>query len=451
MAQAHISKDNGYGHHPRTEDGGRVARYSRAAVENEVHLALQIDNYFQIGAVYGQWAADRAVTEVCNALLTLGGRKDAATRTHVLPDGDGRLKAIFWSSTVDVRSLVHACCVTLGTTPIPCGKASVVPVISVGFPAANLAAEGAERDAVLLRSADEALELAAVGNGISGFGVTATAAPVFESDMALAADLLSAMAEGPVLAWQPVRNADSACDMLYREALLRAVNDDGTPMSPVIGLQAIERLGLTMALDCVVVSHVLDELEASSQDVCLAVNISARSARCSFWWSEVFARLARDRSLASRLLVEITETAPLPSISEAVAFVDRLRAFGCTIAIDDFGVGYSSIRTLLALRPDIVKINALFLHRAACTDTDRRAFEHLVGLAESLAPTVVVEGVQTDEQRKLARDAGAFWQQGYHHGAPSLCRPWRGRHVEFVVPAPLQDAALNVDRRQAVQ
>lgn len=443
MVQALILEDSGDGSPPGMEGGGSVACYSRPTFENEVHLALRVDNYFQIAAAYGQRAADRAVAEVHNTLLTLGGRKDAATRTAVLPDGNERLKVIIRSRTDEVRSHIHACCIALGTTPIPCDGASVVPVISVGFPAPDLAVDGSERDAALLRSASQALEAIAPGGGVP------TISPAYESDMAAAVALLSALRDALSLAWQPVRNAESVCEILYREALLRIVDADGSAASAGAAMQAVERLGCERALDSLIVSKVLDELEAAP-DIRLAVNISAGSARLGFWWTELLSRLARDRSLARRLIIEITETAPLPAISEAVAFVDRLRALGCAVAIDDFGVGFSSIRTLLALRPDIIKIDALFLHRATRSDTDRRAFEHLVGLANSLAATVVVEGVQTGEQEKLACDAGAFWQQGYHHGRPSLCRPWRV-HAHRSMPEQPQASLPNAERRQAMQ
>ncbi|WP_123905446.1 hypothetical protein [Sphingobium cloacae] len=139
----------------------------------------------------------------------------------------------------------------MSTTPIACGKVSVVPVISVGFPAPDIAIHGGDRDSALLRSASEALEAASPG-GIS------TVSPAYESDMAKAAALLSAVASAPTLAWQPVRNAESACEILYREALLRTVDAHGVAASAGAAVQAIERLECGPALDCLIVSKVPD-------------------------------------------------------------------------------------------------------------------------------------------------------------------------------------------------
>lgn len=81
-------------------------------------------------------------------------------------------------------------------------------------------------------------------------------------------------------------------------------------------------------------------------------------------------------------------------------------------------------RDAALLRPDAVKVDAFYLKRASKTETDRRTYDHLVGLAATLAGTVIAKGVESAEDSELACDAGAYWQQGDHQGAPSLGRSW---------------------------
>jgi len=251
--------------------------------------------------------------------------------------------------------------------------------------------------------------------------------------MALASKLLLAIAPAepgrnaaptPALFWQPIRHAGDSSAIFYHEALIRLIDHDFEPRSPAATFLSLERLGLVRVVDHYVISQVLDELEMAP-DIVLGVNISARSVVRDKWWDEIKDRLQRAPDLAGRLVIEITETAAIPDVSSAVRLVSDLRRLGCRIAIDDFGTGFSSVRQLLALAPDIVKIDRFFLRRGMACDRQREALRHLIALARSLGATVIVEGVESDEQAEVALEAGGIWQQGYHWGRPAASRSWR--------------------------
>jgi len=243
------------------------------------------------------------------------------------------------------------------------------------------------------------------------------------ADMAEASKLLAMVAADQLeLAWQAVCATSDLWEVLYYEALLRVAGQDPGGAAPTDAIEALERLGLVRVLDAHVVAKVLDQLEADPS-IFLGVNISARSATLDHWWMEIERRLCARRDLARRLVIEITETAEI-SPSHATAFADHMRRLGCRIALDDFGVGFASIRRLLALSPDIVKIDSLFVRRAPLSGRDGQVFAHIVGLARAIAPLVVVEGVETDDQCKLTEDAGATWFQGYRSGGATMVRPW---------------------------
>lgn len=128
--------------------------------------------------------------------------------------------------------------------------------------------------------------------------------------------------------------------------------------------------------------------------------------------------LAAEPDVAERLVIEITETAAFANLGLAVDFADRLRGLGCCIAVDDFGASHATRRRLLALKPDIAKVDALYLRLASVSPEDAAVLHHLVGLAGSLATTVVVEGVETGEMLAIAERTGAAWFQGHFVGAP---------------------------------
>lgn len=244
---------------------------------------------------------------------------------------------------------------------------------------------------------------------------------LYRNDMESVAQAFRCAGEGRMAAhWQPVCHYADPSRILYHEGLAR-FDDPSAALSPATIFPALERTGTATAFDWVMVRHVLEELRAHPEAV-LAVNISASSAHLNGWWRGVLDMLAGEPDLAARLVVEITETEPIAHIHDAVAFARALRATGATLALDDFGAGFTSIRQLMDLVPALVKIDGLFLQRATRDGNPCHSLPHLIGLIRELGGTVIVEGVETQIMADLAYISGAVWQQGYHHGRPSATR-----------------------------
>ncbi|AOH86203.1 hypothetical protein AWL63_21830 [Sphingomonas panacis] len=356
-------------------------------------LFLGIANLRSIGAAFGDHAAIAVRREIGQRFDSLG----AGARP-----GHGESASVndrLWEVDGDDGSHRHLQAFT---------RFMAAPVVFEGFRIhASLAERGAEAPGL-------AISMGSGGRDRAGWGSR------YHGDMALAADLFENIFEKePLLARQAIHDAGADGQVLYHECLLRRRGDDGTVQSSADGIQAMERLGLIRALDRIMVLRVLRELQ-NAPDVRLGVNISAQSATCDFWWSDIVARLSMTPGLAERLVIEITETSAPVAISEMVRFADRMRGFGCRIALDDFGVGHASIDQLLAIRPDIAKIDALFLRRAQSSPRDRRVLHHLVGLAASVSDIVIIEGVESEADSALAREAGSHWQQGYLFGRPTV-------------------------------
>lgn len=247
----------------------------------------------------------------------------------------------------------------------------------------------------------------------------------YRGDMQLVADCFEALQQKRLqFAWQPVRHAGTGVDILYHECLLRVIGHSGVIQPPGDYVPALERLGLIRMLDRHVVQRVIEELR-EAPSLTLAANISAHSVVGDAWWHSLHKCLAAEPDVARRLVLEITESAALPSIPAAAAFIGEMRALGCKIAIDDFGMGHSSLHHIVALKPDIVKVDAFYTRWAGQSADACTGLGHLVGLLKSLAPIVVVEGIGSEEERAMVLAAGAAWQQGYHLGCPTSLRPSR--------------------------
>ncbi|ABE37036.1 EAL domain protein [Paraburkholderia xenovorans LB400] len=207
---------------------------------------------------------------------------------------------------------------------------------------------------------------------------------------------------------------DAPADILYREALARMTVDNEV-MLPGRFIPALEQLGLMRPFDCYVLRRTLDEIRRMPAAY-LGCNVSAQSVRDDYWWTSLFRELAAEPRVAARLVVEITESVPVSPV-EGRAFVQRLRGLGVRIAIDDFGAGFSADAARMC-EPDILKIDRSFLRRVRQGTLCTAEFNRLVRMAQGTAPLVVVEGVETPGDLRVARDAGVQWVQGYYLNAP---------------------------------
>src|SRR2546423_740569 len=128
--------------------------------------------------------------------------------------------------------------------------------------------------------------------------------------------------------------------------------------------------------------------------------------------------------IASRVVVEITETAALYDIEESARFVCALRETGCRVALDDFGAGHTSLRHLQTLAVDTVKIDGSFVRNLGGSPDNQVFLRHLLGLAKSFGFHTVAEGVETATEAAILRREGIGYMQGYYYGRPSLERLW---------------------------
>ena len=135
-----------------------------------------------------------------------------------------------------------------------------------------------------------------------------------------------------------------------------------------------------------------------------------------------------------RLIVEITETAAIADLDESVTFVDTVKEFGCRVAIDDFGAGYTSFHNLKHLGADMAKIDGTFIKNLATDPSDRVFVEALVHLAKSFGMETVAEWVGDQKSVDILAETGVTYLQGYHFGEPKLALYGEGGKPKIVAP-----------------
>jgi EAL domain-containing protein (putative c-di-GMP-specific phosphodiesterase class I) len=225
-----------------------------------------------------------------------------------------------------------------------------------------------------------------------------------------------------VLAYQPIIHATDRSVFKY-ECLLRMRRPDGTIVSAGYFVPAAEQLGIVSLIDRRALEIAVDTLQ-KNPDVHLGVNVSGTAAGNPAWLNTFVDYVRAHGAVAPRLNIELTETAALDHFEENAQFVSQLRDLGCTVAIDDFGAGYTSFRNLQMLHIDMVKIDGAYVKGLTGSPENQVFVRTLVGLAKSFNLKVVAEWVESEEDARLLEAMGVDYFQGFFFGEPEVDPGW---------------------------
>ena len=244
--------------------------------------------------------------------------------------------------------------------------------------------------------------------------------------MAIADDVMQALNDDRLrLAYQPIIDAKTR-EVFKYEALLRMQRLDGTVATAGQFVPAAEQLGIISLVDRRALEMVVATLKANP-DVRVGVNVSGTAAGNPSWLNSFVDYVRANQQIACRLDVELTETAALNHFEENAQFVSQLRELGTTVAIDDFGAGYTSFRNLQMLHVDMVKIDGAYIKGLSDSPDNQVFVRTLVGLAKSFNLKVVAEWVGSEEDAQLLEGMGVDYFQGFFFGEPEIAPDWMKR------------------------
>lgn len=177
---------------------------------------------------------------------------------------------------------------------------------------------------------------------------------------------------------------------------------------------AAESIGLGLELEELIVRRAWGLLPQLGEDQYLALNLTPGSLLA-------LARRAHAREDVplSSLVIEITEHMAIKAYADLRDELEQLRDRGLRLAVDDAGAGYASLRHVIELRPDIVKIDRSLIHGVANDCARQVAVNAFVSVARDLEATVVAEGVELGADRDALRELGVQAAQGFLLGRPS--------------------------------
>jgi diguanylate cyclase (GGDEF)-like protein len=226
-----------------------------------------------------------------------------------------------------------------------------------------------------------------------------------------------------VLHCQPVRPLDDERAEHF-EILVRMLDDDGELLAPALFLPAAERYQLMPLIDRWVIHNSLQTIGShghslAANEAVFCINLSGQSLTNTGFLAFVAHELKDAGVSPEQICFEITETAAISNIDEAIKFMDTLRGIGCRFSLDDFGAGLSSFGYLKVLPVDYLKIDGSFVREVTSDTVSLSMVQAICQIGNTMGLSIVAEYVGDQETIDTLEKIGVDFVQGFYIGKPA--------------------------------
>ncbi|MDB5071201.1 MAG: hypothetical protein JWM87_2312 [Candidatus Eremiobacteraeota bacterium] len=375
-------------------------------------LFLDLDRFKTINDTLGHSAGDDVLREVAGRIANAVRGGDVVAR----PGGDEFI--ILLPRIGQAAELQNVSQRVLRALAVPVGVRENHLYVTASIGAAVYPGHGDSGES-LIAHADAAM-YRAKGMGGNRFALFDDSMETMAVDrLLLENDLRHAVDAGQLeLRYQPIVRL-STNEMVACEALVRWRHPERGLIMPETFIGIAEETGWIVAIDRWVLREACataHRMRASIPEFRIAINMSSRDLREPDLPDVVAAALSDYDLPARALTVEITETVVLDE--SVLPVLRRLYSLGVNVALDDFGIGYSSLSYLKRLPISVLKIDRSFVRDIVTDPYDQAIVASIIAIARSLDFRVVAEGLETDGQIDHLRGLGCDEAQGYRFGKP---------------------------------
>lgn len=232
-------------------------------------------------------------------------------------------------------------------------------------------------------------------------------------------DMKNALIDNQFVMFLQPKYSISSNRIIGAEALARWIHPEKGMISPADFVPVFEENGFILKLDQIIwesaCKKIRDWIDKSIEPVPVSVNISREYIR-SFDVVGYLLKLVNKYDVPIKLLeLEITETTDAQGVSD---IVEKMKAAGFTMLMDDFGSGYSSLNMLKTTQFDVLKIDREFLSKFMESGRGRKIISHTISMSQDIGLDIIAEGVETKEQAQFLHDCGCDAAQGFYYSKP---------------------------------
>ena len=388
-------------------DAGRGLKSGRFAV-----FLIDLDGFKPVNDVHGHMVGDEILISAGQRICTVLGEGGYVARL-----GGDEFGVILrdYNNEDMLEGLSSRICASLNT-PFESVGGPVQLSGTVGiatFPAAARTATG------LFERADFALYHAKRNNRGTAVLFAARHETIIRQESRIEQGLRQAELESEMsLVFQPLYNLETG-EIYSVEALARWNSPELGFVAPDVFFPMAEKTGRVNDLTRNLFNRLLREVAGWPDHIGFSFNLSAHDLAVPEMMNWLIHRIKQSGIEPRRITFEVTETAILRDFDAGRQHIDTLRQCGARVALDDFGIGFSSLRYLHELDIDCLKIDRSFITPIVTNPRSQRIVKTVFDMCENFGIDCVVEGVETSEQCDVLRHFGARYAQGYLFARPA--------------------------------
>lgn len=225
-----------------------------------------------------------------------------------------------------------------------------------------------------------------------------------------------------VLNFQPIQTIATG-KIKHYETLLRLYDENQQPIYPDIFIPIAEKTGLIFEIDVWVIQNAMQfaaqiRKRQAYADTELSINVSASSLQSEKLFEFIANALEQTQLSATSIIIEVTETAYIENFTQTLSNLEALSKLGFKIAIDDFGVGFSSFNYLRKMPVNYVKLDGSYILNLLTNKEDQVFVKSISEMAQGFGMQTIAEFVENEETLKMLKTLGVTHAQGYYIGKP---------------------------------
>ena len=210
----------------------------------------------------------------------------------------------------------------------------------------------------------------------------------------------------PIVCW-------ATLEVFGYEALVRS--DEPSLAGPGELFAAADRRCRTLELGRAIRALVAGRIDSAPAGALIFVNLHPKELSDEVLYSDREPLLPHAR----RVVLEITERDSLACVPDLPERIEKLRAAGFRIAVDDLGAGYAGLSSFAQLKPSVVKLDASLTHDVDKSPVKRKIVQAVRSLCQDMGVELIAEGVETEEERQTLGFLGCRYHQGFAYARPS--------------------------------